>query len=92
MAKSSLVDKLKALRMRCDRAIDGDGIIMLDEAITQAEIYYSKLLDYRIQARAAMKAQSLGLCKAVIKHAILDDEKQDKEARRRETIELKGVE
>jgi hypothetical protein len=37
MEKSSLVDKLKTLRMRCDRARDGDGIAMLDEVIAQAE-------------------------------------------------------
>jgi hypothetical protein len=33
----------------------------------------SKLTTYRIQCNAAMRAQSLGLCKRVIKHAIEDD-------------------
>ena len=31
------------------------------------------LRSYRIQYKSAMKAQSLGLCKRVIKHAIEDD-------------------
>jgi len=33
------------------------------------------LSSYRIQARAAMKAQSLGLCKKVISHAFTDEKK-----------------
>ncbi len=34
-----------------------------------------KLDSFRVQCKAAMRAQSLGLCKRIIKHAIEDDER-----------------
>lgn len=55
----------------------GHGEIMRKLDLVQKEVERLRHLvfTYRTQCRAAMKAQSLGLCKRVIKHA-LDDEKE----------------
>lgn len=60
--------------LRKDILLFNDQCVGIRQTLeARVEFLTARLEDYRIQSKAAMKAQSLGLCKAVIKHAIEDD-------------------
>ncbi len=72
-----LFTRIRGLEIDLKSYEKGTEILKSEDAqhIKKIEQLEKILFSYRTQARAAMKAQSLGLCKKVISHAFTDEKK-----------------